>query len=85
MISCRNKKYVELISPSIYVPSLIVIYGQYLFRTDELDSQTRSAIGFIVYISYGIMGVLLSTDLPTSMAQRLTFAFASFSIILIKR
>ena len=85
MISCRNKKYVELIGPSIYVPSLLVIYGSYLFKIDELDSQARNAIGFIVFISYGIMGVLLSTDLPTSMAQRLTFAIASFSIILIKR
>ena len=85
IIACRNKKYVELIGLTIYVPFLLVIYGSYLFKTDELDSQARNAIGFIVFISYGIMGVLLSTDLPTSMAQRLTFAFASFSIILIKR
>ena len=62
MISCRNKKYVELIGLSIYVPSLLVIYGSYLFRTDELDAKARNAIGFMVFFLYGIMGVLLSTD-----------------------
>ena len=85
IISCRKKKFVELVVPSIYVPSLLVIYGTYLFKTDELDSLARNAIGFIFFISYGLMGALFSTDFPTSVAQRLTFAFASVLIILIKR
>ena len=85
MISCRNKKYVELIGMSIYVPFLLVIYGSYLFKTDELDSQARNTIGSILFLTYAIMGAFLSTDWPTSMIQRVTFAFASFSITLIKR